>query len=252
VVHVSGRVDPLADIETIVTELALADLAVVERTLNREGKKAKSGDKDAQKLVAILERLLPHLNQGQLARTLALSDDEKLILKPLCLLTIKPAMYVGNVLENGFENNPHLDRLREYAAKEGAPVVALCAQIEAELADLDDEDKQAFLADLGFDEPGLNRLICVGYELLGLQTYFTAGVKEVRAWTIHKGDTAPQAAGVIHTDFEKGFIRAQTIAFADFIACKGEQGAKEAGKMRAEGKEYVVKDGDVLNFLFNV
>jgi GTP-binding protein YchF len=252
VVHVSGRVDPLADIETIVTELALADLTVVERTLNREGKKAKSGDKDAQKLVVILERLLPHLNQGLLARTLALTDDEKLILKPLCLLTIKPAMYVGNVLENGFENNPHLDRLREYAAKEGAPVVALCAQIEAELADLDDEDKQAFLADLGFDEPGLNRLIRVGYELLGLQTYFTAGVKEVRAWTIHKGDTAPQAAGVIHTDFEKGFIRAQTIAFADFIACKGEQGAKEAGKMRAEGKEYVVKDGDVLNFLFNV
>ena len=252
VIHVSGRVDPLSDIETIVTELALADLAVVERTLNREGKKAKSGDKDAQKLVPILERLLPHLNQGQLARTLGLSDDEKLILKPLCLLTIKPAMYVANVLENGFENNPHLDRLREYAAREGAPVVALCAQIEAELADLDDEDKKAFLADLGLEEPGLNRLIRVGYELLGLQTYFTAGVKEVRAWTIHKGDTAPQAAGVIHTDFEKGFIRAQTIAFADFIACKGEQGAKEAGKMRAEGKEYVVKDGDVLNFLFNV
>jgi GTP-binding protein YchF len=252
VVHVSGRVDPLSDIETIVTELALADLAVVERTLNREGKKAKSGDKDAQKLVPILERLLPHLNQGHLARTLALSDDEKLILKPLCLLTIKPAMYVANVLENGFENNPHLDRLREYAAKEGAPVVALCAQIEAELADLEDEDKKAFLADLGLEEPGLNRLIRVGYNLLGLQTYFTAGVKEVRAWTIHVGDTAPQAAGVIHTDFEKGFIRAQTIAFADFIACKGEQGAKEAGKMRAEGKEYVVKDGDVLNFLFNV
>jgi len=252
VVHVSGRVDPLSDIETIVTELALADLAVVERTLNREGKKAKSGDKDAQKLVPILERLLPHLNQGHLARTLALSDDEKQILKPLCLLTIKPAMYVANVLENGFENNPHLDRLREYAAKEGAPVVALCAQIEAELADLDDEDKQTFLADLGLEEPGLNRLIRVGYNLLGLQTYFTAGVKEVRAWTIHVGDAAPQAAGVIHTDFEKGFIRAQTIAFADFIACKGEQGAKEAGKMRAEGKEYVVKDGDVLNFLFNV
>jgi len=252
VVHVSGRVDPLADIETIITELALADLAVVERTLNREGKKAKSGDKDAQKLVSILERVLPHLNQGQPARTLALSEDDKLILKPLCLLTIKPAMYVGNVLEDGFENNPYLDRLREHAAKEGAPVVALCAQIEAELADLDDEDKKAFLADLGLEEPGLNRLIRVGYELLGLQTYFTAGVKEVRAWTIHKGDTAPQAAGVIHTDFEKGFIRAQTIALADFIACKGEQGAKEAGKMRAEGKEYVVKDGDVLNFLFNV
>jgi GTP-binding protein YchF len=161
-------------------------------------------------------------------------------------------MYVANVLEDGFENNPHLDRLREYAEKEGAPVVALCAQIEAELADLEDEDKKAFLADLGLEEPGLNRLIRVGYNLLGLQTYFTAGVKEVRAWTIHVGDTAPQAAGVIHTDFEKGFIRAQTIAFTDFIACKGEQGAKEAGKMRAEGKEYVVKDGDVLNFLFNV
>ena len=252
VVHVSGRVDPLSDIETIITELALADLAVVERTLHREGKKAKSGDKDAQKLVAILDRLLPHLNEGHPARTLALSDDEKLVLKPLCLLTIKPAMYVGNVLENGFENNPHLDRLREQAAKEGAPVVALCAQIEAELADLEDADKKEFLADLGLEEPGLNRLIRVGYQLLGLQTYFTAGVKEVRAWTIQVGDTAPQAAGVIHTDFERGFIRAQTIAFADFIACKGEQGAKEAGKMRSEGKEYVVKDGDVLNFLFNV
>ncbi len=252
VVHVSGRVDPLADIETIVTELALADLAVVERTLNRDGKKAKSGDKDAQKLVAVLERVLPHLNQGLPVRTLNLSDDDKLIIKPLCLLTIKPAMYVGNVLEDGFTNNPYLDRLREHAAKEGAPVVALCAKIEAELADLDDEDKTAFLADLGLDEPGLNRLIRVGYDLLGLQTYFTAGVKEVRAWTIHKGDTAPQAAGVIHTDFERGFIRAQTISFDDFVAYKGEQGAKEAGKMRAEGKEYVVKDGDVLNFLFNV
>ena len=252
VVHVSGRVDPLSDIETIITELALADLAVVERTLHREGKKAKSGDKDAQKLAAILERLLPHLNEGHPARTLALTDDEKLVLKPLCLLTIKPAMYVGNVLENGFENNPHLDRLREQAAKEGAPVVALCAQIEAELADLEDEDQKEFLADLGLEEPGLNRLIRVGYQLLGLQTYFTAGVKEVRAWTIQVGDSAPQAAGVIHTDFERGFIRAQTIAFADFIACKGEQGAKEAGKMRSEGKEYVVKDGDVLNFLFNV
>ncbi len=252
VVHVSGRVDPLADIETIVTELALADLAVVERTLNRDGKKAKSGDKDAQKLVAVLERVLPHLNQGLPVRTLNLSDDDKLIIKPLCLLTVKPAMYVGNVLEDGFTDNPYLDRLREHAAKEGAPVVALCAKIEAELADLDDEDKTAFLADLGLDEPGLNRLIRVGYDLLGLQTYFTAGVKEVRAWTIHKGDTAPQAAGVIHTDFERGFIRAQTISFDDFVAYKGEQGAKEAGKMRAEGKEYVVKDGDVLNFLFNV
>ena len=252
VVHVSGRVDPLSDIETIMTELALADLAAVERTLNRDSKKASAGDKDAQKLVGVLERLLPHLNEGRPARTLALSTDEKALLKPLCLLTIKPMMYVGNVLEDGFENNPHLDRLREHAAAEGAPVVALCAKIEAELADLDDEDKQAFLADLGFDEPGLNRLVRAAYQLLGLQTYFTAGVKEVRAWTIHVGDTAPHAAGVIHTDFERGFIRAQTIALADFLACKGEQGAKEAGKMRAEGKDYVVKDGDVLNFLFNV
>ena len=252
VVHVSGRVDPLSDIETIMTELALADLAAVERTLNRDSKKARAGDKDAQKLVGVLERLLPHLNEGLPARTLVLSTDEKALLKPLCLLMIKPMMYVGNVLEDGFDNNPHLDRLREHAAAEGAPVVALCAKIEAELADLDDEDKQAFLADLGFDEPGLDRLVRAAYQLLGLQTYFTAGVKEVRAWTIHVGDTAPQAAGVIHTDFERGFIRAQTIALADFLACKGEQGAKEAGKMRAEGKDYVVKDGDVLNFLFNV
>jgi len=240
VVHVAGRVDPLAD------------MAVVERTLHRDGKKAKSGDKDAIKLVALLEKLLPHLNQGKPARTLGMSSDEILLLKPLCLLTIKSAMYVGNVLEDGFENNPHLDRLREHAAAEGAPVVALCAKIEAELADLEDADKREFLADLGLEEPGLNRLIRTGYELLGLQTYFTAGVKEVRAWTIHKGDTAPQAAGVIHTDFEKGFIRAQTIAYVDFIACGGEAGAKEKGKMRVEGKEYVVHDGDVMNFLFNV
>ena len=252
VIHVNGKVDPLADIETIVTELALADMAAVEKAIHRENKKARSGDKDAQKLVAILEKLLPHLNEGQPARTMKLSDDEKLILKPLCLMTLKPAMYVGNVTEDGFDNNPYLDRLREHAAKEGAPVVALCAKIEAELADLDDEDKMAFLADLGLEEPGLNRLIRAGYQLLGLQTYFTAGVKEVRAWTIHVGDTAPQAAGVIHTDFERGFIRAQTIAFEDFIKYKGEAGAKEAGKMRSEGKEYVVKDGDVLNFLFNV
>ena len=252
VIHVSGRVDPIADIETIVTELALADLAVVERTINRDSKKARSGDKDAQKLVAILEQLLPHLNEGKPARTLGLSKEDKALLKPLCLLTIKPAMYVGNVLEDGFENNPFLDRLREFASKESAPVVAICAKLEAELADLEEEDKKAFLADLGLEEPGLNRLIRAGYDLLGLQTYFTAGVKEVRAWTIHKGDTAPQAAGVIHTDFERGFIRAQTIGFSDFIAYKGEQGAKEAGKMRVEGKEYVVQDGDVLNFLFNV
>ena len=252
VVHVSGRVDPLADIETILTELALADLTAVDRTFNRDIKKARAGDKDAQKMVGVLERLQPHLNEGRPARTLPMSSDERALLKPLCLLTIKPTMYVGNVLEDGFDNNPHLDRLRQHAATEGAPVVALCAKIEAELADLDDDDKAVFLADLGFDEPGLNRLIRAGYQLLGLQTYFTAGPKEVRAWTIHVGDTAPQAAGVIHTDFERGFIRAQTISFADFIACKGEQGAREAGKMRAEGKEYVVRDGDVLNFLFNV
>jgi GTP-binding protein YchF len=252
VVHVNGQVDPIADIETIITELALADLAVADRTLNRDGKKARAGDKDAQKLVAVLERLLPHLNQGKPARTLDLSVDDKLLLKPLCLLTVKPAMYVANVLEDGFQNNPHVARLQAHADVEGAPVIVLCAKIEAELADLDEADKQAFLADLGLDEPGLNRLIRAGYKLLGLQTYFTAGVKEVRAWTIHVGDTAPQAAGVIHTDFERGFIRAQTISYPDFIVHGGEQGAKEAGKMRAEGKEYVVKDGDVLNFLFNV
>lgn len=252
VVHVAGHVDPIADIETILTELALAEMSAVEKAIQRENKKARAGDKDAQKFVAVLERLLPHLNEGQPARTFKLSEEDLVQLKPLCLMTLKPAMYVANVKEDGFENNPHLDCLREHAAKEGAPVVVLCAQIEAELADLEEEDKLAFLADIGLEEPGLNRLIRTGYDLLGLQTYFTAGVKEVRAWTIHKGDTAPQAAGVIHTDFEKGFIRAQTISFDDFITYKGEQGAKEAGKMRAEGKDYVVKDGDVLNFLFNV
>ncbi|TVO52706.1 redox-regulated ATPase YchF [Denitromonas halophila] len=252
VVHVSGRVDPIADMETIVTELALADMSAVEKALHRENKKARAGDKDAKKLVEVLERLLPHLNEGRTVRTMGLSADEIDLIRPLCLLTIKPAMYVANVLEDGFENNPHLDRLKALAEGEGAPVVAVCAKIEQELADLDDEDRLAFLEDLGLEEPGLNRLIRAGYRLLGLQTYFTAGVKEVRAWTIHVGDTAPQAAGVIHTDFERGFIRAQTIAYEDFIACGGEQGAKEAGKMRAEGKDYVVQDGDVLNFLFNV
>ena len=252
VVHVNGRVDPIADIETIDTELALADLATIERVHAREITQARAGDKEALRLTTLLEKLQPHLNEGKPARSLDLSAEDKALLKPYGLMTLKPAMYVANVSEDGFQNNPYLDRLREHAAKEGAPVVALCAQIEAELADLDDEDKLAFLADLGLEEPGLNRLIRAGYDLLGLQTYFTAGVKEVRAWTIHKGDTAPKAAGVIHTDFERGFIRAQTIAFDDFIQYKGEQGAKEAGKMRAEGKDYVVQDGDVLNFLFNV
>ncbi|GAB7127904.1 redox-regulated ATPase YchF [Silvimonas sp. JCM 19000] len=252
IVHVAGRVDPIDDIAVIGTELALADMATVEKSIQRDGKKAKSGDKDAQKLVAVLEKILPVLNEGRPARSVKLSDEEKAIIKPLCLLTAKPAMYVANVAEDGFQNNPLLDKVSEYAKLEGAPVVAVCAAIESEIAELPDEDKAEFLNELGLEEPGLNRLIRAGFDLLGLQTYFTAGVKEVRAWTIHKGDTAPQAAGVIHTDFERGFIRAQTIGFDDYITYKGEQGAKEAGKMRAEGKEYVVKDGDVLNFLFNV
>ena len=252
IVHVAGKVDPIADIETIGTELALADLASVEKAIIREGKKAKSGDKDAQKLVAIMERLVTHLDQGLPVRSMGLDADELLTIKTLCLLTVKPAMYVANVAEDGFENNPFLDALTELANKEGAPVVAVCAAMEAEIADLDDADKAEFLQEMGLAEPGLNRLIRAGYDLLGLQTYFTAGVKEVRAWTIHKGDTAPQAAGVIHTDFERGFIRAQIIGFDDYIALGGEAKAKEAGKMRAEGKEYVVADGDVINFLFNV
>ncbi|MDO8298649.1 redox-regulated ATPase YchF [Lacisediminimonas sp.] len=252
VIHVAGRVSPLDDIEVIQTELALADLGTVEKALHREQKKGRSGDKDALKLVTVLERITPHLNEAKPVRSLGLDEEELALIKPLCLITAKPAMYVANVSDSGFTDNPLLDQLATYAESQGAPMVAICASMEAEIADLDDEDKQAFLTDMGLQEAGLNRLIRAAYKLLGLQTYFTAGVKEVRAWTIHQGDTAPQAAGVIHTDFERGFIRAQTIAFDDFITYKGEQGAKEAGKMRAEGKEYVVKDGDVLNFLFNV
>lgn len=252
VVHVAGKVDPIADIEVIQTELALADLATVEKVLQRESKVAKSGNKEAIKLCVLLEMVQTHLNQGKPVRTLQLDKEQKHLLQPLCLLTAKPAIYVANVNDQGFENNPLLKRVREYAANEGAPVVVICAALEAEIADLSEEDKQIFLADLGLEEPGLNRLVRAGYDLLGLQTYFTAGVKEVRAWTIHKGDTAPQAAGVIHTDFERGFIRAEVISYNDFIACNGEQGAKEAGKMRLEGKEYVVKDGDVMHFRFNV
>ncbi|MCO6505907.1 MAG: redox-regulated ATPase YchF [Snodgrassella sp.] len=252
IVHVAGKVDPISDIEVIGTELALADLASVEKSIVRESKRAKSGDKEAQKLVTILERLQQHLLEGKPVRAAGLDQDELALIKPLCLLTVKPAMYVANVAENGFDNNPHLQRLQQLAAQENAPVVALCAAMESEIADLDEADKTEFLAEMGLKEPGLNRLIRAGYDLLGLQTYFTAGVQEVRAWTIHKGDTAPQAAGVIHTDFERGFIRAQVIAYADFIACGGEAKAKEAGKMRAEGKEYVVNDGDVIHFLFNV
>ncbi|MCE2859073.1 MAG: redox-regulated ATPase YchF [Oxalobacteraceae bacterium] len=252
VIHVAGKVSPLDDIAVIQTELALADLATVEKTVHRETKKARSGDKDATALVALLEKVQIHLNDAKPVRAMGLDKEQMELLKPLCLITAKPAMYVANVADTGFKNNPLLDQLTEYANSQRAPIVAICAALEAEIADLDDEDKGAFLADMGMEEPGLNRLIRAAFDLLGLQTYFTAGVKEVRAWTIHKGDSAPQAAGVIHTDFERGFIRAQTIAFDDYLAFKGEQGAKEAGKMRAEGKEYLVKDGDVLNFLFNV
>jgi GTP-binding protein YchF len=252
VVHVAGSVDPISDIETIQTELALADLATVEKGLQREGKLAKSGIKEAIKFVALLEMVRAHLDQGKPVRSLGLDKEQQLLLQPLCLLTAKPAIYVANVDEKGFTNNPLLERVQEYAAREGAPVVAICAALEAEITDMPDEDKQIFLEDMNLEEPGLNRLIRAAYQLLGLQTYFTAGVKEVRAWTISKGNTAPQAAAVIHTDFEKGFIRAEVISYDDFIACKGEQGAKEAGKMRLEGKEYVVKDGDVMHFRFNV
>jgi len=253
VIHVAGKVDPLADIEVINTELALADLGTVEKALARYSKAAKSGnDKEAAKLVAVMEKVRAQLDQARPVRALDLNEDEQALIKPFCLITAKKTMYVANVKDDGFENNPYLDAVRKHAEAEGSPVVAVCAAIEAEIADLEDEDKAAFLADMGMDEPGLDRVIRAGFKLLGLQTYFTAGVKEVRAWTIHVGDTAPQAAGVIHTDFERGFIRAQTIAFNDFIQYKGETGAKEAGKMRAEGKEYVVHDGDVMNFLFNV
>jgi GTP-binding protein YchF len=253
VVHVAGQVNPISDIETIDTELALADLATVEKALARYVKQAKSGgDKEAKRIVEVLEKAQAQLDQGKPVRGLELSKEEWFAIKPFCLITAKPTLYAANVNEGGFKDNPLLAAVEAHAAREGAPVVAICAALESEIAELDDEEKQVFLADAGLDEPGLNRLIRAAFKLLGLQTYFTAGVKEVRAWTIHVGDTAPQAAGVIHTDFERGFIRAQTIAYEDFIAFGGEQGAKEAGKMRSEGKEYVVKDGDVMNFLFNV
>jgi len=251
VIHVNNKIDPISDIEVIQTELCLADLSSVEKQIHRTNKLGRAGDKEAVKLSAILERCRAALDQAQPVRSLDFTKDEQVIVKSLFLITAKPAMFVGNVSDNGFENNPYLDRLREFAAKQNAPVVAICAKTEAELADMDAADAEMFLAEMGQTEPGLNRLIRAAFTLLGLQTYFTAGVKEVRAWTVAVGATAPQAAGVIHTDFEKGFIRAQTIAYADFVANKGEQGAKDAGKMRAEGKEYIVKDGDVLNFLFS-
>ena len=252
VVHVTGGVDPVSDIETINTELALADLAAVEKQVAKAEKPARAGDKEAQRVLAALRKVEAVLDQGRPARTADLYPEEKEVLAPFFLLTMKPTMYVANVAEHGFHDNPLLAAVEAHAAKEGAPVVSVCASMESEIADLSGEDKRVFLEDMGVTEPGLDRVIHAGYRLLGLETYFTVGPKEVRAWTIHHGDTAPKAAGVIHTDFEKGFIRAEVTSYDDFIACKGEHGAKEAGKMRLEGKEYVVKDGDVMHFRFNV
>jgi GTP-binding protein YchF len=252
IVHVAGKISPLDDIEVINTELALSDMESVEKSILKTAKVAKSGDKDAKAKLAILEQVRAHLDDGNMVRTLGLSEDDALHVRDLQLLTIKPTMYIANVSEDGFENNPFLDLITELADKEGAVVVAVCASIEEELIELDDEEKKDFLDEMGLKEPGLNRVIRAGYQLLGLQTYFTAGVKEVRAWTVAVGATAPQAAAVIHTDFEKGFIRAETMAYEDFIQYNGEAGAKEAGKLRVEGKEYIVQDGDVLHFRFNV
>jgi len=252
VVHVAGRVNPLADIEVINTELALADLESVEKALDKATKQSKSGDKKMLARKAVLEPVRAHLDSGRPVRAMDLGEDERAELRDLHLLTIKPTLYVANVDEDGFENNPYLDAVKELAASEGAEVVAVCAALEAEIVQLDAEERAEFLADLGFEEPGLNRVIRAGHKLLGLQTYFTAGPKEVRAWTVRVGATAPQAAGVIHTDFERGFIRAEVIAYDDFIACGGEQGAREAGKLRSEGKEYIVRDGDIIHFRFNV
>jgi hypothetical protein len=252
VVHVSGGVDPIRDIGVIDTELALADLETVDKGIQRAEKAAKSGNKDEIKLRDLLVRVRERLNEGEPVRALKLDEEEARLIKPLCLLTAKPTMYIANVSEQGFKNNPLLDRVQAHAQAEGAVVVPICAAIEAELADLDGDEKKAFLADMGLSEPGLDRVIRAGYKLLGLQTYFTAGVKEVRAWTVRVGASAPQAAGVIHTDFERGFIRAEVTAYDDFIKHKGEQGAKEAGRLRLEGKDYIVQDGDVMHFRFNV
>ena len=253
VVHVGGKIDPLGDVETINTELALADLATVDKQISKVEKVARSGgDKEAQRTFAVLSKVRATLNEAKPARTVELYDEERALLKPYFLLTMKPTLYVANVAEHGFENNPLLESLKARAAGEHSPVVAISAALESQIADLDADDKALFLADMGMTEPGLDRLIRAGYERLGLHTYFTAGPKEVRAWTIPLGATAAQAAGVIHTDFEKGFIRAEVIACADYVALKGEQGAKEAGRMRLEGREYVVRDGDVMHFRFNV
>ena len=252
VIHVNNKVDPIADIETIDTELALADLESVDKALQRAERAAKTGDKDAKARVEVLARVRAGLDAGKPARALALSDDDRDQVRDLFLLTLKPVMYVANVLEDGFGDNAHLDAVRARAAGEGAEVVPVSAAIEEELSQLEDEDRNAFLADLGLEEPGLNRVIRAAYKLLGLQTYFTAGVKEVRAWTVKAGSTAPQAAAVIHTDFEKGFIRAETIGYDDYLQYRGEAGAREAGRLRLEGKEYRVQEGDVLHFRFNV
>jgi GTP-binding protein YchF len=252
IVHVAGKIDPISDIETIDTELALADLDSVEKALNRAEKEAKAGNKDAIAKKEVLLRLRAGLDAGKSARALGLSMEDKALVRDLFLLTLKPVMYVANVLEDGFENNPYLDLVRAKAATEGAEVVPVSAAIEEEMAQLEDADRAEFLESLGLDEPGLNRVIRAGYTLLGMQTYFTAGVKEVRAWQVPKGATAPQAAGVIHTDFEKGFIRAETISYEDFIKYRGEAGARDAGRLRLEGKDYLVQEGDVLHFRFNV
>lgn len=252
IVHVAGGIDPLADIEVINTELALADLETVEKGLLRVGKLARTGNKDAKLEQALMERVKAHLDTTSPVRTMSLSDDEVVLVKRLNLLTTKPTMYIANVNEDGFENNPHLEKVQQLAASEGALVVPVCAAIESEIAELDDEERAEFLQDLGIEEPGLNRVIRAGYQLLDLHTYFTAGVKEVRAWTIPVNATAPQAAGKIHTDFEKGFIRAEVIGYNDYITLGGEQAAKDAGKWRLEGKDYIVKDGDVIHFRFNV
>jgi len=252
IVHVAGKIDPLADIEVINTELALADMDAVERALSKAEKAAKTGDKVQIKLKDLLKKVQQALDEGKPVRTMALDKDERAALRPLFLLTAKPTLYIANVDEQGFSNNPLLDQLNDYATKEGADVVPVCAAIEAELIDMSDDEKREFLSEMGLDEPGLNRVIRASYKLLGLQTFFTAGPKEVRAWTVRQGALAPQAAGEIHTDFERGFIRAELAAYNDFVECGGEHGAKEAGKLRLEGKDYVMQDGDVVHFRFNV
>ncbi|SFR74356.1 hypothetical protein SAMN05216203_2686 [Marinobacter daqiaonensis] len=252
VIHVANKIDPASDIEIINTELALADLDTVEKAIKRVQRVAKGGDKHAKAQLEMFEQLLPVLNEGKPVRSMNLDNDQMALVRELCLLTVKPTMFIANVSEDGFENNPHLDKVKEIAAQENAVVVPICNKIEAEIAELEDDEKSMFLDEMGMEEPGLDRVIRAGYRLLGLQTYFTAGEKEVRAWTVRIGATAPQAAGVIHTDFERGFIRAEVVSYEDFVRYNGEQGAKDAGKWRLEGKDYIVQDGDVIHFRFNV